>query len=139
MTDQTVPDSTDTDRLVKARAFAEGEIPASPDGMRLGREIVRDLLAEVKEISRELHAYKRAKQENDERFQLAASAACRERDEAVSLVEQLQGQLDKAERELDYQREYGEQLQMSIEGRSGHHMPEPDAEALGLGEEANDA
>lgn len=94
----TSPEYTDraAERLVRARAFADGEIPASPDGMQIGREIVRDLLSEVKEISRELHAYKRAKQENDERFQLAASKAQRERDAALSELEAAQARLDKA-------------------------------------------
>lgn len=37
----------------KARSFANGEIPASPNAVQFGREIVRDLLAEVDRLRAE--------------------------------------------------------------------------------------
>jgi len=51
----TAPEPTQplTDKLAAARAFANGEIPASPEAVQTGREIAASLLAEVDRLRAE--------------------------------------------------------------------------------------
>lgn len=98
------------------------------------------LLSELGRVERERDAYARAKQENDERFQLAAAAAGHERDEALSLVEHLQGQLAHF---VAQHQPCKNLFQTCVTCRDAYGEPVPwpcaEAKRLGLGEEADDA
>lgn len=75
----TDPTTAAEDRTARARAFADGEIPASPDAVRLGREIVRELLIDLE----------RARNDRDE-WRAGAIEAIRENERNLARVAQLE-------------------------------------------------
>jgi len=154
----TAPEPTQplTDELAAARAFANGEIPASPEAVQTGREIAASLLAEVDRLRAELEeAHRTAGAEHGRAGAMEAAyrEVCTARDARDAEIERLRAentaQAAKIAAGLELHRPVNHRgvrvcnactpldvLMQAVSGRGrrGVAYPCPSARALGVGD-----
>lgn len=102
--DPTEPTQPLTDELAAARAFANGEIPASPEAVQTGREIAASLLAEVDRLRAELEeAHRTAGAEHGRAGAMEAAyrEVCTARDARDAEIERLRAENTALEADRD--------------------------------------